>query len=95
MGIPDPLICLLRNLCAGQEATVRTLHGTNDWFKTAKGVQGCILSHCLFNLIGGSLAQTVMRLPALRETRVQSLGQEDLLEKAMATYSSTPAWKIP
>ena len=79
----------------GQEATVRILHGTTDWFKIAKGVQGCILSHCLFNLIGGSLAQTVMRLPALRETRVQSLGQEDLLEKAMATHSSILAWKIP
>ena len=49
MGIPDHLICLLRNLYAGQEATVRTGHGTTDWFKTGKGVwQGCILSPCLF-----------------------------------------------
>ena len=49
MGIPDHLTCLLRNLYVGQEATVRTGHGTTDWFKTGKGVwQGCILSPCLF-----------------------------------------------
>ena len=49
MGIPDHLTCLLRNLYAGQEATVRTGHGTTDWFKIGKGVrQGCILSPCLF-----------------------------------------------
>ena len=51
MGIPEHLICLLRNLYAGQEATVRTRHGTMDWFQIGKGVcQGCILSPCLFNL---------------------------------------------
>ena len=51
MGIPDYLTCLLRNLYAGQEATVRTGHGTTDWFQIGKGVlQGCILSPCLFNL---------------------------------------------
>ena len=51
MGIPDHLTCLLRNLCAGQESTVRTGHGTTDWFQIGKGVcQGCILSPCLFNL---------------------------------------------
>ena len=51
MGIPDRLTCLLRKLYAGQEATVRTGHGTTDWFKIGKGVrQGCILSPCLFNL---------------------------------------------
>ena len=51
MGIPDHLTCLLRNLYAGQEATVRTGHGTTDYFKIGKGVrQGCILSPCLFNL---------------------------------------------
>ena len=51
MGIPDNLTCLLRNLYAGQEATVRTGHGTTDWFQIEKGVrQGCILSPCLFNL---------------------------------------------
>ena len=50
MGIPDHLTCLLRNLYAGQEATVRTEHGTKDWFQIGKGVrQGCILSPCLFN----------------------------------------------
>ena len=51
MGIPDHLKCFLRNLYAGQEATVRIRHGTTDWFKTGKGVrQDCILSPCLFNL---------------------------------------------
>ena len=51
MGIPDHLTCLLRNLYAGQEATVRTGHGTTDWFQIGKGVgQGCILSPSLFNL---------------------------------------------
>ena len=51
MGIPNHLMCLLRNLYAGQEATVRTGHGTTDWFQIGKGVcQGCILSPCLFNL---------------------------------------------
>jgi len=51
MGIPDPLICLLRNLYEGQETTVRTRHGTMDQLKIEKGIpQGCILSPCLFNL---------------------------------------------
>ena len=54
MGIPDHLICLLINLYAGQEATVRTGHGITDWFQIGKGVhQGCILSPCLFNLYAG------------------------------------------
>ena len=54
MGILDHLTCLLRNLYAGQEATVRTGHGTTDWFQIGKGVhQGCILSPCLFNLYAG------------------------------------------
>ena len=58
MGIPDRLTCLLRNLYAGQEATVRTGHGTTDWVQIGKGVpQSCILSHCLFNLY----AQYLMR----------------------------------
>ena len=58
MGIPDHLICLLRNVYASQETTVSTRHGTIDWFKTGKGVrQGCILSPCLFNLY----AQYIMR----------------------------------
>ena len=51
MGIPDHLTCLLRNMYADQEATVRARHGTTDWFQTGKGVyQGCILSLCLFSL---------------------------------------------
>ena len=51
IGIPNHLTCLLRNLCAGQEVTVTTRHGTTDWFKIGKGVcEGCILSLCLFNL---------------------------------------------
>ena len=58
MGIPDHLICLLRNLYAGQEATVRTGHGTTDWFQIRKGVcQGCILSPCLFNLYAKYIIQ--------------------------------------
>ena len=52
LGIPDHLTCLLRNLSAGQEATVRTGHGTTDWFQIGKGVrQGCILLPCLFNFL--------------------------------------------
>ena len=58
MGIPDHFMCLLRNLYAGQEATVRTGHGTMDWFKTGKGVcQGCILAPCLFNLYAEYITQ--------------------------------------
>ena len=65
MGIPDRLTCLLRNLCAGQEATVRTRHGTTDWFQIGKGVrQGCILSPCLFNFY----AEYIMRNTGLEET---------------------------
>ena len=58
MGIPDYLTCFLRNLYAGQEATVRTGHGTTDWFQIGKGVgQGCILSPCLFNLYAEYIIQ--------------------------------------
>ena len=58
MGIPDHLTCLLRNLYAGQEATVRTEHGTTDWFQIRKGVhQDCILSPCLFNLYAEYIMQ--------------------------------------
>ena len=65
MGIPDHLICLLRNLYAGQDATVRTGHGTTDWFQIGKGVcQGCISSPCLFNLY----AEYIMRNAGLEET---------------------------
>ena len=66
MGIPDHLICLLRNLYAGQEATVRNRHGTTDWFPIGKGVcQGCILSPCLFNFY----AEYIMRNAGLDEAQ--------------------------
>ena len=66
MGIPDHLTCLLRNLYAGQEATIRTEHGTTDWFQIGKGVcQGCILSPCLFNLY----AEYIMRNAGLGEAQ--------------------------
>ena len=66
MGIPDHLTCLLRNLYAGQEATVRTKHGTTDWFQIGKGVcQGCILSPCIFNLY----AEYIMRNAGLDESQ--------------------------
>ena len=66
MGIPDRLMCLLRNLYAGQEATVRTGHGTTDWFQIGQGVcQGCILSPCLFNLY----AEYIMRNAGLEEAQ--------------------------
>ena len=66
MGIPDYLTCLLRNLYAGQEATVRTGHGTTDWFQIGKGVrQGCILSPCLFNFY----VEYIMRNTGLDEAQ--------------------------
>ena len=74
MRIPDHLTCLLRNLDAGQEATVRTGHGTTDWFQIGKGVgQGCILSHCLFNFY----AEYIMRNAGLEATQagIQSAGR--------------------
>ena len=68
MGIPDYLTCLLRNLYAGQEATVRTGHGTTDWFQVGEGVsQGCILSPCLFNLYAEYII--CMRNAGLNETQ--------------------------
>ena len=74
MGIPDHLTCLLRNLYAGQEATVRTRHGTTDWFQIGKGArQDCILSPCLFNLY----ALYIMRDAELDEAQagVKFLGE--------------------
>ena len=66
MGMPDHLTCLLRSLYAGQEATVRTGHGTTDWFQIGKGVrQGCILSPCLFNFY----AEYIMRNAGLEEAQ--------------------------
>ena len=68
MRVPDPLTCLLRNLYASQEATVRTRHETTDWFKIGKGVlEGCILSPCLFNLC----AEYIMRNAGLDEPQAR------------------------
>ena len=74
MGIPDHLICLLRNLYTGQEATVRTGHGATDWFQIGKGVcQGCILSPCLLNFY----AEYIMRNAGLDEAqaRIKTAGR--------------------
>ena len=75
MGIPDHLTCLLRNLYTGQEATVRTRHGTTDWFHIGKGIhQGCILSPCLFNLH----EDYIMRNAGLEEAQA---GNQDCQDK--------------
>ena len=92
MGILDYLTCLLRNLYAGQEAPVRTGHGTTDWFQLGKGVcQGCILSPCLFNLY----AEYIMRNPGLKEAEagIKIAGRN--INNLMATHSSVLAWRIP
>jgi len=69
MGGPDHVTCLLRNLYSGKEATVRTAHGTTDWFQIGKGVcQGCILPPCLFNLY----AEYTMRNSGLKEAQLES-----------------------
>ena len=74
MGIPNHLTCLLRNLYAGQEATVRTEHGTTDWFQIGKGVrQGCILSPCLFNLYAEYIRQNARLDEA--QTRIKIAGR--------------------
>ena len=93
MGIPDHLTCLLRNLYAGQEGTVRTGHGTTDWFQIGKGVrQGCILSPCLFNLY----AEYIMRNAGLESRLPGEISiTSDMQEKEMATHSGTLAWEIP
>ena len=89
MGIPDHLTCLLRNLYAGQEATVRTGHGTTDWFQIRKGVrQGCILSSCLFNFY----AEYIMRNPGLEEAQAESrlLGEISITSHMQMT---PPLWQ--
>ena len=89
MGIPDHLTCLLRNLYADQEETVRTGHGTTDWFQIGKRVcQDCILSPCLFNLY----AEYIMRNAGLEETRVESrlLGEISITSDMQMT---PPLWQ--
>ena len=80
MGIPYHLICLLRNLYAGQEATVRTGRGTTDWFQIGKGVfQGCILSPCLFNLYAEYIKQNASLDEAqagIKIARIKSITSE-------------------
>jgi len=72
MGTPDHLTCLLRNLYAGQEATVRTGHGTTDWFQIGKGVcQGCILSPCLFNFMQSTSCEMLGWMKHKLESRLR------------------------
>ena len=88
MGIPDHLTCLLRNLYAGQEATVRTGHETTDWLQIGKGVrQGCILSPCLFNLH----AEYIMRNAGLKNKLETRLLEEISITSDMQMTS--PLWK--
>ena len=89
MGIPDHLPCLLRNLCAGQEATVRTGHGTTDWFQIGKGVrQGCILSPYFFNLY----AEYIMRNAGLEQAQagIKMLGEISITSDMQMT---PPLWQ--
>ena len=89
MGIPEHLTCLLRNLYVGQEATVRTRHGTTDWFQIGKGVlQGCILSPCLFNLD----TEYIMRNAGLEEAQLESrlLGEISITSDMQMT---PPLWQ--
>ena len=89
MGISDHLTCLLRNLYAGQEAAVRTGHGTTDWFQIGKGVnQGCILSLCLFNLY----AEYIMRNAGLEEAQARiKISRRNSITSAM--QMTPPLWQ--
>ena len=90
LGIPDHLTCLLRNQYAGQEATVRTGHGTTDWFQIGKGVcQGCILSTCLFNLY----AEYIMRNAGLEEAQggIKIAGRN--IKKTSEMQTTPPLWQ--
>ena len=88
MGIPDHLTCLLRNLYAGLEATVRTGHGTTDWFQIGKGVrQGCILLPCLFNIY----AEYIMRYAGLKHKLESRLPGEISITSAM--QMTPPLWQ--
>ena len=89
MGMPDHLTCLLRNLNAGQEATVRTGHGTTHWFQIGKGIcQGCILSPCLFNFY----AEYIMRNAGLEEaqTGIKIAGEISITSDMQMT---PPLWQ--
>ena len=89
MGIPDHLTCLLRNLYACQEATVRTGHGTADWFQIRKGIrQGCILSYCLFNLY----AEYIMRNARLDEAQagIKTPGEISIISDM---HKTPPLWQ--
>ena len=89
MGIPDHLACLLRNLYAGREATVRTGHGTTDWFQIGKGeCQGCILSPCLFHLY----AEYIMRNAGLEEAQagIKISGRKSITSDMQMT---PPLWQ--
>ena len=89
MGIPDHLTCLLRNIYAGQEATVRTGQGTTDWFQIGKGVrQGCILSPCIFNLY----AEYIMRNAGLEEAQagIKIAGEISITSEMQMT---PPLWQ--
>ena len=89
MGIPDHLTCLLRNLYSGQEATVRTRHGTMDWLKIGKGGhEGCILSPCLFNIY----AEYIIRNAGLDESQAgtKKLGEISISSDVQVT---PPLWQ--
>ena len=89
MGIPDHLTHLLRNLYAGQEATVRTGHGTTDWFQIGKGIcQGCILSPCLFNLYHSTSVGTLGWMEQKLESRL--LGEISITSDMQMT---PPLWQ--
>ena len=89
MEIPDHLACLLRNLYAGQETTVRTRHGTTDWFQIGKGVrQGCILSLCLFNLYAKYMMQNARLDEAQAGSRL--LGEISITSNMQMTL---PLWQ--
>ena len=105
MGIPDHLICLLRNLYAGQEVTVRIGHGTTDWFQIGKGVcQGCILSPCLFNLYAeyirrnAGLEETQQLEPDMEQQTGSKLGKEYIkavyCHPAYLTYMQSTSCKV-
>ena len=105
MVIPDHLTCLLRNLYAGQEATVRTGHGTTDWFQIGKGVhQGCILSPCLFNFYAAYImrnaglegAQAGIKIAGRNINNLRYADDTTLMEKKTKIMTSGPiiSWEI-